>query len=67
MKKASELFDGSNIELLPMTLPEAIKTLEKYNKWRLKAGQFGVEIDCPNPKEITEALEIAINLLKQLR
>lgn len=62
MTKASRLFDGSNIELLPMTLPEAVKTLEYYNKWRL-----GAELDQPNPKEITEALEIAINLLKQLR
>lgn len=44
-----------------MNLQEAIKTLEYYNKWRL-----GAELDQPNPKEITEALEIAINLLKQL-
>ena len=44
-----------------MNLQEAIKNLEYYNKWRL-----GAELDQPNPKEITEALEIAINLLKQL-
>ena len=44
-----------------MNLQEAIKTLEYYNKWRL-----GAELDQPNPKEITEDLEIAINLLKQL-
>lgn len=44
-----------------MNLQEAIKTLEYYNKWRL-----GAELDQPNPKEITESLEIAINLLKQL-
>lgn len=44
-----------------MNLQEAIKTLEYYNKWRL-----GAELDQPNPKEITEVLEIAINLLKQL-
>ena len=44
-----------------MTLQEAIQTLEYYNKWRL-----GAELDQPNPKEITDALEIAINLLKHL-
>ena len=44
-----------------MTLQEAIQTLEYYNKWRL-----GAELDQPSPKEITDALEIAINLLKHL-
>lgn len=44
-----------------MNLKEAIIILEYYNKWRL-----GAKLDQPNPKEITEALEIAINILKQL-
>lgn len=44
-----------------MTLPQAIEQLENYNKWRL-----GADIPQPNPKEITEALEIAINILKHL-
>jgi hypothetical protein len=44
-----------------MNLKEAIKILEDYNKWIL-----GAELDQPNPKEITEALEIAINIMDQL-
>lgn len=45
-----------------MTLQEAIKILEKYNKWRR-----GAEIPQPNPKLIGEAIDIAINKLKQLK
>lgn len=45
-----------------MTLQEAIKILEKYNKWRR-----GAEITQPNPKLIGEAIDIAINQLKQLK
>jgi hypothetical protein len=44
-----------------MNLKEAIKILEDYNKWRL-----GSKLDQPNPKEVTEALEIAINIMDQL-
>lgn len=45
-----------------MTLSEAIKTLEDYNSWRL-----GAETEMIHPKIITEAIEIAINILKQLK
>ena len=44
-----------------MTLPEAIKVLEEYNSWRL-----GADTKMLDPKVITEALEIAIHLLKGL-
>lgn len=42
-----------------MTLPEALKILEQFNKWRR-----GVEIPQPDPKIIGEAIDIAINLMK---
>lgn len=42
-----------------MTLPEAIPILETYNKWRR-----GADIPQPDPKEIGETIEIAINLMK---
>ena len=45
-----------------MTLQEAIKILEEYNKWRR-----GAEIPQPNPKLIGEAIDIAIHQLKQLK
>ena len=45
-----------------MTLPEAIKVLEDHNKWRLGDDT----IEPTKPKLLTEALEIAIHLLKQL-
>jgi hypothetical protein len=45
-----------------MNLEQAIKTLEYYQKWRL-----GAELDQPNPKDITEAIDIAINLLKPMK
>lgn len=45
-----------------MTLQEAIKILEEYNKWRR-----GAEIPQPNPKLIGEAIDIAINQLKQIK
>lgn len=44
-----------------MTLPEAIRILEVHNLVR-----HGKMIAKPDSKEITEALEIAIRLLKQL-
>jgi len=44
-----------------MTLKEAIKVLEDHNIWRL-----GADTEPTEPKKLTEALEIAIHLLKQL-
>jgi hypothetical protein len=44
-----------------MDLKETIKVLTKHNKWRR-----GAEIPMIEPKEIGEALDIAIRLLKQL-
>ena len=45
-----------------MTLQEAIKELEYFQKWRK-----GADIPQPTPKKISEALDIAINLLKKLK
>lgn len=45
-----------------MTLKESIEVLEEYNSWRR-----GAEIPMPEPKKIGEALEIAINMLKNLK
>ena len=45
-----------------MTLQEAIKILEEYNKWRR-----GAETPQLNPKIIGEAIDIAIHQLKQLK
>jgi len=45
-----------------MDLPEAIKILEDHQKWRLGND----EIEPTEPKKLTEAMEIAIHLLKQL-
>ena len=45
-----------------MTLPEAINILETYQLWRL--GQ--VQEYPIMPKELTEALDIAIRLMTQL-
>lgn len=44
-----------------MNLQEALRILKNYQKWRL-----GAEIDAPNPKEITEAIDIAINIIKPM-
>jgi hypothetical protein len=44
-----------------MTLPEAIQILEHHNQWRQ-----GAEIPQLDPKQITEAIEVAIQLLKGL-
>jgi len=44
-----------------MNLEQAIKTLEHYQKWRL-----GADLDQPKPKDITEAIDIAINILKPM-
>ena len=45
-----------------MTLQEAIKELEYFQKWRK-----GADIEQPSPRRVSEALDIAINLLKKLK
>lgn len=45
-----------------MTLEEAIKVLTDHNIWRL-----GADTEPTNPKKLTEALDIAIRLLSQLK
>lgn len=44
-----------------MNLLEAIKILEEHNTWRK-----GAETPPTDPKKLTEALEIAINILKHI-
>lgn len=45
-----------------MTLPEAVNILEAYQLWRLgKIEEYPI-----TPKQLTEAIDIAIRLLKQL-
>jgi hypothetical protein len=46
-----------------MNLQEALKILVIYNKWR--RGSDDVEL--PGPKEIGEAIDVAINILKGLK
>ena len=43
-----------------MTTQEAVEVLEQYNKWRR-----GAEIEMPDPKRIGEAINVAINTLKE--
>jgi len=45
-----------------MTLQETIDKLKECNRWRT-----GEDIPMPNPKDITEAIETAINLLEKLK
>lgn len=45
-----------------MNLKEAIKVLKAHNKWRT-----GSDIEPTEPKKLTEALDIAINLLSKLK
>ena len=45
-----------------MTLQEALKHLEYYQKWRK-----GADIKQPDPKKIGESLDIAINILKNMK
>lgn len=45
-----------------MTLEEAIKVLTDHNIWRL-----GADTEQTEPKKLTEALEIAIQLLSQMK
>lgn len=56
----SNSFNNLNYELF-MSLNEAIEILKEYNDWRL-----GAETEMLNPKLITEALEIAINILTNI-
>jgi len=44
-----------------MTLPEVIRILEKHNQWRQ-----GADMKPTDPKTLTEAIEVAIQLLKGL-
>ena len=48
------------INYLLMKKTETIKTLELLNRWRL-----GEEIEQPEPKVITEAINSAIQYLKE--
>lgn len=45
-----------------MTLQEAIKELKYYQRWRK-----GSDIKQPEPKKVSEAIEIAINLMENLK
>lgn len=45
-----------------MTLHEAIKILKDHQIWRLGADAKPTE-----PKELTEALDVAINILERLK
>jgi len=45
-----------------MTLQHAIKVLEAHQEWRT-----GGDGDPTDPKELTEAIEVAINILKGLK
>ena len=45
-----------------MTLQEALKHLEYYQKWRK-----GADMPQPDPKKVSEALDIAINILKNMK
>jgi len=52
----------TKIKHYEMTLDESILTLEKYNNWRT-----GDDSEMIHPRLITEAIEIAIHQLKQLK
>lgn len=45
-----------------MKLPKAIKILKEHQEWRL-----GSDTKPTDPKQLTQALEVAINLLEQLK
>lgn len=48
-----------NTKGMDMTLLQAIRILEHHNQWRQ-----GADVPQADPKLITEAIEIAINILK---
>lgn len=43
-----------------MSAKEVIETLKQYNKWR-----NGADVEMPNPKCITEAINESIKLLEE--
>jgi hypothetical protein len=43
-----------------MSTKEVIETLKQYNKWR-----EGADVEMPNPKRITEAINESIKLLEE--
>lgn len=43
-----------------MTLPEAIKIIEHYQKWRL-----GADIEMIHPKILTQALDLILDEVKK--
>lgn len=45
-----------------MTLKQALKILKHHQKWRK-----GADTEMTDPKKLTEAIEIAINLLSKLK
>ena len=44
-----------------MTLKQAIKILIRTNKWRR-----GAEVEMPDPKELGEAIDVAIAIMEAL-
>lgn len=46
-----------------MTTIEAEQTLRTFNAWRRYGGPIGEGPDCPEPKEIGEAIDVAIAIL----
>ncbi len=44
-----------------MTIKQAIKTLIRTNKWRR-----GAEIEMPDPKELGEAIDVAIAIMEAM-
>ena len=49
-----------------MTTLEAQKVLQEYNAWRRYGGLVGEGPDHPEPKEIGEAIDVAIAILKSI-
>ena len=45
-----------------MTLRQAHKVLSKHQKWRMGDDR----VKATDPKELTQAMEIAINIMKNL-
>lgn len=52
-----------------MTIKEAISILEEHNKWRRSQPPYDGIIptyDLPSPKEIGEAIDVAIRAMRDL-
>lgn len=47
-----------------MTKPQAHKILYQFQKWR-KDDQWPSEIQMPDPKDISKAIDVALKTLKQ--